>query len=63
MLLTAFALLIVALGVGILDYVGVAPGAGPSLSLILIFPIVLLMGVGIRTFVDRHHLGHRHTNH
>ena len=63
MLLTALALLIVALGVGILDYVGIAPGAGPSLSLILIFPFVLLMGVGIRGFIERHHLGHRHINH
>jgi hypothetical protein len=60
MLLTALALLLVAVGVGILDHLGITPGAARSVGLILVFPIVLLIGVWIRTFVRRHHLWHRH---
>jgi hypothetical protein len=63
MLATAFALLIVWAGIGILDHEGITQGAAASLSPIIAVPILILLCAGVWRFAQQHHLMPQHVRH
>jgi hypothetical protein len=62
MVATAVGLLIVWAGIEILDLLDITRGAAASVAPILAVPIVILLAVGIRRYIQRYHLRHLHAH-
>jgi uncharacterized membrane protein YtjA (UPF0391 family) len=62
MQLTGLVLLLIAVGISILDYLGVTPGAAGVVSLLLVVATILMLSGGIRASIRGHHLRHSHAH-